>query len=93
MLGGRSNCLFFAVALYYRRWVRQKKSEAVGELYFLIRPSRLGGGPHFLVGERRRGVLRVISFKPTDTTYKLIPPLLFQGYAGWGDNQKESPHD
>lgn len=69
----RSNCLLFALALWWRRRGRQR--------YVLIRASRLGLFPHILYGERHH----VVHFVPTDKHYKACPPPLFQGSVKWGD--------
>eukprot|EP01030_Chromulinospumella_sphaerica_P027013 gene27013-27244_t len=63
-----TNCLFFALALYWRRRGR------AGQRYILTRWSRLGWTPHFLYAEQRHGRLRIISFKPNNTAFKACPP-------------------
>ena len=76
----KSNCIFFALALYQRR--KQKGREA----YLVIRHTRLGLGPHLLYAERRRsGLLRVVSYTPKDQTPKKCPPVVFDGRTKWGD--------
>jgi hypothetical protein len=75
-----TNCLFFALALYWRRRKKAKRC------YFMFRASILGCGPHFLYAEQRRSGLRIISFKPLDTRHKDCPPPLFKGRACWGDS-------
>lgn len=67
-----SNCLFFAVALFWRR--RWKG-------YLVIRKSRWGGFPHFLYLEGKH----IISYKPVDPTKHKCPPPLFVGRVAWGD--------
>lgn len=76
----RSNCLFFALALYRRR---RKKGR---ECYLLVRRSRWGPFPHVLFGERRRnGLVRMVSYRPTEPKAKPVPPALFKGSSKWGD--------
>ena len=74
-----TNCLFFALALYWRRRGR------AGEHYLMMRRSRLGWTPHFLYAELRHGRLRIISYKPDNSAFKAIPPPVFAGRAKWGD--------
>lgn len=77
----RSNCLFFALALYARRRKRG------GEGYLVIRRSRLAlKAPHLLYAERRAdGSLRVVSYVPRDPRRRKCPPAMFRGWARWGD--------
>ncbi len=92
----RSNCLFFAVALYccrcfgYRR--RRKngklsaKKKVLHEGYLAIRQSRWGPFPHLLYGELRiSGHMRIVSYVPHNPKHKPIPPPLFAGRIKWGD--------
>lgn len=74
----RSNCLFFALALYRRR----KGRGASG--YVAIRGSHWGRFPHFLYVEQR-SALRMISYVPLDPRHKSLPPPLFVGMVRWGD--------
>lgn len=69
-----SNCLFFALALFWRRRWRG---------YFVIRKSRWGGFPHFLYLEGRH----IISYKPTDPLKRKCPPAFFRGKVSWGDGE------
>lgn len=74
----RSNCLLFAVALYWRRSGRER--------YILIRKSRLGSWlPHILYAERRPYGLRIVHFVPIDGKSKKVPPPFFRGFRRWGD--------
>lgn len=76
----RSNCLVFALALYWRR-----KSRGV-EGYVLMRRSRWGAFPHLLYAERRStGTWRVVSYTPDNPRHKQLPPPLFSGHVHWGD--------
>ena len=74
-----SNCLFFAVALFWRRLLKGKRC------YFSMRKSDMGRFPHFLFGEDRRGRERKISYKPINPKHHILPPLLFRGRVSWGD--------
>ena len=76
-----TNCLFFAVALFWRR-----RGQGAGR-YILMRGSDLGLTPHFLYAEERRGRLRIASFKPLDARYKALPPPVFAGRVAWGDSK------
>lgn len=82
----RSNCLFFAVALYWRRYHKG------GIGYITMRRSHWGPFPHFLyVGlSGRVGKWRCISYVPLDPKHKTCPPPLFSGRVRWGDPRKET---
>lgn len=76
----RSNCILFALALYWRR--RKKGREG----YIMFRRSRMGPFFHALYAEVRRcGTLRIVSFKPLHPKEKKLPPPLFTGASRWGD--------
>ena len=76
----RSNCIVFAVALYWRR--REKGKEG----YLMIRRSRMGAFPHCLYAETRlNGTMRIVSFKPSHPSARKMPPPLFEGGSRWGD--------
>lgn len=76
----RSNCILFAVALYWRR--RRRGLEG----YLMVRKSRMGPFPHVLYAEKRKNkTLRIVSFKPTHPREKTVPPPLFRGESRWGD--------
>jgi hypothetical protein len=77
-----TNCLFFAVALFWRR------RGTGARRYLAIRWSDSGPFPHFLYVEERRGRLRVISYKPISPSPRTCPPLVFSGRACWGDTPK-----
>lgn len=92
----RSNCLFFALALYWRRWLASRRVRIDGERYFiawrggprllLLRTSRLGSAlPHVLYAEHRNGQLHVIHFVPNRAKVKSLPPPLFRGHIKRGD--------
>jgi len=71
-----SNCLFFALRLYWRRRWRG---------YLLIRKSHWGPFPHFLYAERGH----IVSYVPLDPKARTCPPPLFSGRVRWGDVVKE----
>lgn len=75
-----SNCIFFALRLYWRRRARGKEG------YLMLRRSRAGPFPHMLYSEVRKcGSLRIVSFKPVAPKEKKLPPPLFKGSSRWGD--------
>lgn len=78
----RTNCLFFAVALYFRR----RKQIGIGRHYLVLRKSDSGRFPHFLYVEHlpHSGV-RFISYKPRHPIERKCPPALFEGRVRWGD--------
>ena len=78
-----SNCLIFALMLYWRRRAKGKRC------YIAMRRSDMVRFPHFLVFELRHGTFRCISFKPTNPKHKALPPPLFAGTAVWGDEKHE----
>jgi hypothetical protein len=70
-----SNCLVFAVTLWWRRGG-----------YLVIRRSRWGWFPHFLHGTARAdGRVRVVSYVPRDPRRKVSPAPVFRGRVQWGD--------
>ncbi len=76
----RSNCLFFALALWRRRAKRGRRR------YLAMRRSLWGPFPHFAYAERlRSGRVRFIGFVPLNPRRKTVPPLLFKGRVRWGD--------
>lgn len=82
----RTNCLFFAVLLYLRRWRRANRPG------IFARKSDSGWFPHFVYQETRAGRIRQISYKPLHPTARTCPPPIFLGSARWGDKIK-GPHD
>jgi hypothetical protein len=90
----RSNCLLFAVLLYWRLRRRWKRNLAAGRMTpvprMIWRQSFIPGGPfHVLVGRGRRdGTLRVVSYKPAaDICEKPhdCHAIAFTGRVMWGD--------
>ena len=76
----RSNCIIWAITMYYRRRSRGVKG------YIKIRRSHFGPFPHVLYEEpRTSGTSRVVSYKPTAPVHSAIPPPLFVGSVRWGD--------
>lgn len=74
----RSNCLVWAVAMWWRRRPRRRR-------YLTWRWSDWGWFPHVLYAELRHGRTRLVSYKPRDPRRRWIPPLLFDGVVRWGD--------
>lgn len=74
-----TNCLFFALALWWRRLAKGKRC------YISIRQSDSGRFPHFLFCEWRAGSLRILSYKPISPIDRKCPPCLFEGRVRWGD--------
>jgi len=76
----RTNCVGFALALYWRR------RRAGREGYIVLRRSRWGPFPHMLYAEARRdGRLRLVRYRPTSPRARACPPLVFKGSSRWGD--------
>lgn len=82
----KTNCLFYALALYWRRRARGKRC------YLALRKSDFTRLPHFLVFELRREHYRVISYKPSDPRIKDCPPPIFVGDPRWGDDPNATHH-
>lgn len=74
-----TNCLFFAVALYWRRYKKGRRQ------YIAIRMSDSGPFPHFLYVESRFGRDVFISYKPIKPVAHNFPPPFFKGRVKWGD--------
>lgn len=83
LLRGRTNCLFYSLALLFRRWKRGRRQG------IFARISDAGPFPHFVYQETRRGVIRQISYKPINPITRTCPPLIFLGAVRWGDVQAE----
>lgn len=88
-----TNCLLFAIAIWWRRRIRSFRAWRNGvtlrptERYYLIRSSRISWGLfHVLVGrmDRSTGQIKVMSYKP-DTAEKMGIELLFKGRVVRGD--------
>lgn len=76
----RSNCIMFALRLY---WRRRKRGD---EVYIAVRRSRWGLFPHVLIMRRcQDGRFRAVSYKPLNPKERKIPPPLFKGSSKWGD--------
>lgn len=76
----KTNCLFFALALYYRRLHKNKRG------YVVSRKSFYGWFPHFMYSRRRRdGTCQVVGYVPSDPKIKRLPPPMFRGHVQWGD--------
>ena len=84
----RSNCLFWAIAAWWR--LRRSKTFR-RRVHFDARTSDYTYVPHFgLMLECRDGRFRYVSFKPIDPRRKIIPPPLFHGRMRWGDRPAPS---
>jgi hypothetical protein len=87
----RTNCLFFAVALYCRRHARIRMAGPGDKLYGrrhyrMCRKSDSGYFPHFLYVEHMpHSGIRFISYKPHHPIDRKCPPALFEGVVRWGD--------
>jgi hypothetical protein len=80
----RTNCLFFAVALFFRRHGRTTHRH-----YLAVRKSDSGSFPHFLYVEHMpHSGIRLISYKPPSPVDRKCPPMIFRGAVRWGD----APH-
>lgn len=89
---GFSNCIFFAYALRLRRWfkLRRDRKRNPGlkrpRGYVMWRKSDWGYFPHCLYGRNTKsGLVRVVSYKPSNPRLKVLPPPLFKGRVHWGD--------
>lgn len=96
----KTNCLIFAVALFFRRHARISKADRdrrEGRItrdlklcgrrhYIAMRWSDLGRFPHFLYVEKSpHSGVRQISYKPKRPVERYFPPALFDGFVKWGD--------
>lgn len=76
----KTNCLFFALALYYRRLRKNKRG------YVVSRRSFYGWFPHFMYSRRRRdGTCQIVGYVPCNPKIKRLPPPMFRGRVQWGD--------
>jgi len=75
-----SNCIVFAVRLWWRRRHAGRRS------YVALRRSDWGRFPHACFVERlASGRLRMIGYKPIDPRRRAVPPPCFRGWVHWGD--------
>ena len=75
-----SNCLFFALMLYYRRHRRGKYG------YVISRKSNYGWFPHFMYQRIKwNGSMSQVGYVPKNPKYKRLPPPVFRGKVKWGD--------
>ena len=83
----RSNCLVFALAMYWWRLRRWRADDLLPEPYLVVRPSRAGGPFHMLVGTMSRcGLLRLVSYKPIQYHKSDVKePIRFVGHVVRGD--------
>lgn len=77
----KSNCLFFALRLYWRRRRKGKKG------FVSSRISKYYPGPHFMyIHPRPNGKYRIVGYVPKYPKKRLIPPPIFDGRVVWGDD-------
>jgi hypothetical protein len=99
-----SNCIAFAIALYWRRWLATRRIWVEGERYVIIarggprmllaRESRLGSLiPHVLFAEVRHGRVKIFHYVPVNPVPRLLPPPLFHGWIKRGDWQDTVAED
>lgn len=74
-----SNCIIFALLLYWRRRAKGKLG------YVMVRRSRYGKFPHMLYQEPCHYGMRIVSFVPMNPKHKTLPPPMFKGKSKWGD--------
>lgn len=75
-----SNCLLFALRLYYRR----KRKGRHG--YVTSRESFYGWFPHFMYARFRTDMtIQLVGYVPLNPVMKMLPPPLFRGRVQWGD--------
>ena len=82
-----TNCLFFAVALYLRRWRKARARNEQFDDYILFRLSKIKWGVfHVLYGRLSKvtGHARLISYKP-NTPEKDGVEIVFNGHVERGD--------
>jgi hypothetical protein len=89
----RSNCIFFAFALSWRRRRKLRRDRKRNpdlkrpRGYVMWRLSDWGPFPHALYGRYSAcGMVRVVSYKPRSPKKRLVPPPMFEGKVTWGDN-------
>jgi hypothetical protein len=87
----KSNCLLFALALYWRRrrWARKRARDGKesARSYLIVRPSRIRWGLiHVLHGklDRNTGQMKVVSYKPNMPRKTRFAPIFF-GHVSRGD--------
>lgn len=77
----QTNCLFFAIKLYYRRRRKGKKG------FVIARLSKYYPGPHFMYARMcKNGVSQIVGYVPKHPRTRLIPPPIFEGKVKWGDD-------
>lgn len=81
----RSNCLFWACAMWWRLR-KPNRRRGARERQFSWRGSRWGCFPHFgVMVACRDGRFRFISYKPINPRHKALPPPVFEGGPRFGD--------
>ena len=85
-MGRRTNCVVFALLLWWRRVRRRKEFPQARRYLPVARVSDWGPFPHVLYMERsRHGRVWIVSYKPTNPKKRPIPPLIFDGKVVYGD--------
>lgn len=82
-----TNCLFFALKLYMRRWRKARAKGRQFDDYLVVRRSRVTWGfIHVLYGRYSKltGQVRLLSYKPF-TPQKRGVEIVFNGYVARGD--------
>lgn len=76
-----SNCLVFALMLYYRRRRKGKKG------FVISRQSKYYKGPHFMYARMRENkTAQLVGFVPKYPKQRTFPPPFFEGKIVWGDD-------
>lgn len=79
--GRYSNCLIFALKLYYRR--RRKGYKG----FVSSRQSKYYKGPHFMYSRvRANKTIQLVGFVPKYPKKRVLPPPFFEGKIVWGDD-------
>lgn len=80
----RTNCLLFALALW---WRRQARCRQIGRRCGIaIVRSHWGPFPHVMYTQQRSdGHHRLVGYAPLIPRRRLAPPPLFRGRVVWGD--------
>lgn len=80
----RTNCLLFALALWWRR--RARCRQAGRRCGITVVGSHWGPFPHLMYSQQRAdGRHRLVGYAPLTPRRRLIPPPLFVGRVVWGD--------
>ena len=86
-----TNCILFALALYWRRWRWARSRNEPCDDYIIIRASRVPWGLfHVLHGrlDPTTDQIKVVSYKPNTPTKRDLE-LVFQGHVARGDKPQD----